>query len=597
MIGSDAVTGDGGWLGGPAGSGSAGGGGLSAGRDNESQQLWEAADERYRAVLDSLAEIVFELDANLRFRFLSAAWERVMGVPAHVALGHRADELGIPAAHAAIAEELGRLVDGEADQASFELPAVIGGESGWLDMRVTAQRDPDGRFTGASGVMTDVSDRRRTEERLARLALHDPLTGLPNRSLLCDRVAQAMARSRRSQEIVAVLFIDLDHFKVLNDSLGHDAGDEVLAAVAARLAGSVRSTETVARVGGDEFVVVAEGLAEAEEALSIAARVHELLLEPVHVAGIEHLVAASIGVVTVAPGELRSANDLLAEADLAMYRAKERGRGRVEVFQEELRARAADRMSTEAALRRAIDGGELEVFYQPVIALGTGAVQGAEALVRWRHPERGLIPPALFVPTAEETGLIAPMTAFVLSRALRDFAGLEGLSVAVNISARQLIDLRFPDDVAAMIAASGIDASRVTLEITETAVLADPEASLVVLHRLRDQGLTLALDDFGTGYSALAHLQQLPVGCVKIDRSFVDGITASATDRALVQAVAGLASALNLRLVAEGVESEAQAAVLRTMDCPSAQGFLYAKPLPFDEFLAFVEAHEARRAA
>ncbi|MEZ5266320.1 MAG: EAL domain-containing protein [Acidimicrobiales bacterium] len=581
---------------GPCGEGERAAPARSAGRDNDTAVPWEAADARYRAVLDSLAEIVFELDTNLRFSFLSAAWARIMGVPLADALGRRLDELAAPAAESAIVEELATVTGGAADLVSFEIPALIGGEAGWLDVRMSASGRPTAR-SGGVGVMTDVTERRRTEERLAHLALHDPLTGLPNRSLLCDRIAQAMGRARRTRETVAVLFIDLDHFKVLNDSLGHDAGDELLAAVAARLAGAVRATETVARLGGDEFVVVAEGLLQPEEALTIAERVHAVLRDPVGIGGIDHPVGASIGVVTVAPDELRSPTDLLAEADLAMYRAKERGRGRVEVFEEALRARAANRMSTEAALRRAIDGGELEVFYQPVMALRSGTVQGAEALVRWRDPERGLVPPGLFVPTAEETGLITPMTRFVLSRALQDFAGLEGLTVAVNISARQLIDQHFPDDVAELIADSGIDPARVTLEITETAVLADPESSLLVLHRLREQGLTLALDDFGTGYSALAHLQQLPVGCVKIDHSFVDGITASPTDRALVQAVAGLASALNLRLVAEGVESEAQAAVLRTMDCPSAQGYLYAKPMPFDEFLDFVARHEAERAA
>ncbi len=570
---------------------------VSAGRDNRALDVWAPADERYRVVLDSLSEIVFELDVDLRFCFLSAAWERVMGLPTQRALGQFATDVAMPAAHAAITEELGRLMDGDAERVSFEIPAMVYGQPGWLDVRLTAHRDQQGAFNGATGVMTDVTARRRTEERLAHLALHDPLTGLPNRSLLCDRLSQAMGRSRRAQETVAVLFIDLDHFKVVNDSLGHDAGDELLAEVAARLSAAVRATETVARVGGDEFVVVAEGLLDATEALSIAERLQDALRHPLPVAGIDHLLHASIGVVMVAPGELRPVTDLLAEADLAMYRAKERGRGRVEVFEEHLRTKAADRMSTEAALRRAIEEGELEVFYQPVIALVSGRVQGAEALVRWRHPERGLIPPGMFIPTAEETGLIAPMTAFVLRQALTDFAALGDLSVAINVSARQLIDAAFPAEVAAMMADTGIDPNRVTLEITETAVLADPESSLVILHQLRDQGITLALDDFGTGYSALAHLQQLPVGCVKIDRSFVDGITASSTDRALVQAVAGLAAALNLRLVAEGVESEAQAAVLRTMDCPSAQGFLYARPLPYGEFLEFLAADQQRDAA
>jgi EAL domain-containing protein (putative c-di-GMP-specific phosphodiesterase class I) len=235
-------------------------------------------------------------------------------------------------------------------------------------------------------------------------------------------------------------------------------------------------------------------------------------------------------------------------------------------------------MSTEAALRSALERGEFEVFYQPVVALDSGDVQGAEALIRWRHPERGLVPPVCFIPTAEETGLIAPITSFVLGSALRAFAGIDDLTVAVNVSARQLLDTGFPAEVARQIEQTGIDAHRVTLEITETAVITDPETSLRVLHQLREQGLTLALDDFGTGYSALSHLQQLPVGCVKIDRSFVDGIIASKTDRALVHAVAGLASALDLRLVAEGVETEEQAFELKALGCDELQGFLLGRP-------------------
>ena len=272
-----------------------------------------------------------------------------------------------------------------------------------------------------------------------------------------------------------------------------------------------------------------------------------------------------------------------------MYRAKERGRNRVELFHDDLRVRNAERMNIEAELRQGLAEHRFEVFYQPVVALADGRVEGAEALIRWHHPQRGLVGPAHFIPIAEATALIGPLTELVLATALREFAPLAPLTVAVNVSAHQLVDTAFPAAMARHVAESGIDPARITLEITETAVLADPEVSRHVLNQLRQLGVTLALDDFGTGYSALAHLQQLPVGCVKIDRSFVEGLTVSETDRALVRAVAGLAAALGLRLVAEGVEQQAQADLLEAMGCPSAQGSLFSPPLPFPAFLAFMQ--------
>ncbi len=541
------------------------------------------------SVADGLSEVVFELDLQLRCRWLSAAYRRVFGTPPEALLGRPLTDIAAPRAQATLRQVLVPLAQGEVDHVAVEVPTGAAGAPRWLEVRVTARRDEAGTLLGLCGLLIDVTARRGHEVAVARMALHDSLTGLANRSLLADRIAQALVRATQTPAGVAVLFIDLDHFKVVNDTLGHEAGDALLVAVAARLSATARGAETVARVGGDEFVVVAEGLRDRSEALVLAKRIQEALGQPISLGGVAHRIQASIGVASVGAGEHRPVTDLLAEADLAMYRAKERGRNRVELFHDDLRVRNAERMNIEAELRQGLAEHRFEVFYQPVVALADGRVEGAEALIRWHHPQRGLVGPAHFIPIAEATALIGPLTELVLATALREFAPLAPLTVAVNVSAHQLVDTAFPAAMARHVAESGIDPARITLEITETAVLADPEVSRHVLNQLRQLGVTLALDDFGTGYSALAHLQQLPVGCVKIDRSFVEGLTVSETDRALVRAVAGLAAALGLRLVAEGVEQQAQADLLEAMGCPSAQGSLFSPPLPFPAFLAFLQ--------
>ncbi len=437
-------------------------------------------------------------------------------------------------------------------------------------------------------MVQDVSDRKRAERDLAHQALHDALTGLPNRSLFQDRLSQALARMDRSSSLLAVLFVDLDRFKVINDSLGHDAGDRLLVISAQRLFSALRPADTVARFGGDEFVVLCEELEDVTEATRLAQRLADALAEPV-VEGAEELrVAASIGI-AVATSSQPTPEELLRDADAAMYRAKDRGRGRFEIFDEAMRARAMGRLQIENGLHRALQHDELRVFYQPVVSVSTERIVGTEALVRWEHPDRGLLEPAEFIGVAEECGLIIPLGAWVLEQACRQAQRWNTppggvLEVAVNLSSRQLLQPDLVEQVQAMVSESGVDPElmHMCLEITESAMMDDAVVTMRTLERLRELGVRIAVDDFGTGYSSLAYLSRFPVDVLKIDRSFVAGLGERDQSRAIVASIVELGHALGLEVVAEGVETDEQLLLLREVGCDLAQGFLLARPQPAD---------------
>ncbi|HEY2812657.1 MAG TPA: PAS domain S-box protein [Acidimicrobiales bacterium] len=460
-----------------------------------------------------------------------------------------------------------------------------------------AHRDSEGGIEFVSSVTRDISERKAFEERLEYQATHDPLTGLPNRTLFLDRLELALARSRRSNRMVAVLFCDLDHFKVVNDSLGHSAGDRLLVAMAQRLRDALRPGDTVARFGGDEFVILCDELTTQQDAVYIAERIHRAVVEPLTVGSTEVFAAMSIGIAFARADT--GPETMIRDADAAMYLAKERGRARYEVYDETMRATLVERLDVESALRRALTRHELRVFYQPTIDLATGAIVGVEALLRWDHPERGLLTPADFIDVAEETGLIVPIGAWVIEQACRQAQrwqvsrpAAEHLLVSVNLSGRQLDTPTLIDTVREVIERTGVDPSLLGLEITESVVMRDPVASTVALQALKDLGVRLAVDDFGTGYSSLAYLRRFPVDLLKVDRAFVDGLgpdTGNAEDRAIVAAVVSLAHTLGMQAIAEGVETAEQLAELRALDCDMAQGFLMAKPLTapaLDDLLA-----------
>ena len=447
----------------------------------------------------------------------------------------------------------------------------------------------------------DVTGRRELEERLAHKALHDELTGLPNRTLFINRLGHALARKERTRGKVAVLFMDLDNFKYVNDSLGHEAGDALLVGVAERIEGCLRPGDTAARLGGDEFVVLLEDVPDARGAGLVASRIAEALRDPFVVDGHELFVSTSVGVAMSGFDDDRP-GDLLKNADLAMYRAKEEGKDGHAVFEPGMSVRARERLGMEGALRRALDeGGEgFAVHYQPKVSLETGGIIGFEALVRWEHPERGPLAPAEFIPVAEENGLIVPLGTWVLGEACRQarawherYPADPPLTISVNLSARQFRQANLTKTVADVLGETGLDPRSLILEITESAVMDDARANAETLRELKALGVRIAIDDFGTGYSSLAYLKRFPVDFLKIDRSFVDGLGEDSDDEGIVSSVVNLAHTLNLQAVAEGVETEKQRSRLRSMNCELAQGFYFSEPSTAEAASALLEEHRA----
>jgi diguanylate cyclase (GGDEF)-like protein len=436
---------------------------------------------------------------------------------------------------------------------------------------------------------------RRQMDEIEYRALYDDLTGLPNRTLFRDRVEQAILAARRNGTTAAVMLIDVDRFKEINDALGHDTGDLLLKELGTRLAAEIRASETFARLGGDEFAILLP-TASAEDATLLGSRVHVAFEKPFALRGLPLEVAASIGV-AVYPDHGEEVDTLLQHADVAMYAAKETHAGTA-VYDAEQDTNDADRLRLAGELRGAIETQELVVYFQPKAELESGRILGAEALVRWQHPERGFIPPNEFIPIAERTGLIKPLSRYVLAAAIEQCAawqaaGLE-LHVAVNLTIPDLLELELPDRIAALLEEKGVRPDRLELEITESTILADPFRVRVVLNRLNEMGIRLAIDDFGTGYSSLAYLRNLPVHAIKIDRSFVMGMSEDASDATIVRSTIDLAHNLGLEVVAEGVESQEVWDALRAQGCSLAQGYFIAKPAPPADLAALLAERAAR---
>ena len=456
---------------------------------------------------------------------------------------------------------------------------------------------------------SEASDRRAAQQELAHQALHDGLTGLPNRKMLLEHLRRLLAVADSDGTIVAALFVDLDNFKLINDTLGHHVGDELLRLVASRLRDSLRLTsrgdrplaDTVARFGGDEFVLVAMGLHSQSEALKIADRIASGFVQPFVIAGERLFVSASIGVATA--NERSTPDSLIRDADAAMYHAKAHGRARSALFDDEMRGRLLDRLSRESELRQALERHELTLYYQPMFSIQHGSIVGAESLVRWQHPDRGLLAADQFIPLAEETGLIAEIDHWVLREACRQLQEWRWLrtqpmeiTLSVNLSARHVQDSGFPDRLAAVLRESGVDPRSISLEITESVLIESSDSPVAVLEGLRALGPRLILDDFGTGYSSLSYLRRFPLDAVKLDRSFVAGIGQPGRDRELVGALLHLAEVLGLEVVAEGVETEEQLASLAELGCPLAQGYHLGRPMPPAALRDAVLATRARSA-
>jgi diguanylate cyclase (GGDEF)-like protein len=468
----------------------------------------------------------------------------------------------------------------------------------WIRDEAVLVRDEEDRPRFWQGVMSDITDRKALEEQLTHQALHDALTGLPNRAFFVDRLKQALSRAKRQSTKVAVLFMDLDNFKVINDSLGHEAGDALLVEVSGRLLKGLRPEDTAARLGGDEFVVLLEDLVEAGEAKRVAKRIMSWLRPPIAVEGRQTFVSASVGIALNESGQTQPA-ELMRDADAAMYKAKEDGG--LQIFEPSMRTWATSRLELENGLRQALEREEFEVYYQPQVDLRTGRTVGFEALVRWHHPERGMVSPSEFIPVAEETGLIVPLGWWVLKEACRQarewqeqYATDPPLLMNVNLSAKQLKRPDVVQTVERLLKETGMEPRFLSMDITETALIATPEnESTIALKRFRELGVWNSIDDFGTGYSSLAYLKRLPADILKVDKSFVDGLGETVEDMALVQLIVDTAHTLGMHVVAEGVESAEQAKQLKEMGCDIAQGYHFSEPLPPEAASAFLTKHGA----
>nr|HEV7954006.1 EAL domain-containing protein [Candidatus Acidoferrales bacterium] len=555
--------------------------------------------ERAEVTLNSIGDAVLSTDMRGNVTYLNAVAECMTG-------WKRAEATGRPLA------EIFNIIDGstrepsdnpmslavrENKTVSLTANCILIRRDGYespIEDSAAPIHDRSGHITGAVIVFHDVSAARQMSLQLSHLAQHDSLTDLPNRMLLNDRLQQAITMAKRHGYRIAVLFMDLDRFKHINDSLGHVIGDQLLQAVAARLERCVRESDTVGRQGGDEFVVVLSELEAAENAGISAAKLLAALTLPYHIGQHDISVPVSIGV-SIYPDDGDNAETLISNADIAMYHAKENGRNNYQFFKQEMNTRASERQFIEGGLRVALEHEEFSLHYQPKIDLGTGAVTGVEALLRWKHPERGFIPPAQFIPIAEDTGLIVPIGQWVLREACRQSrawldSGFAPVPMAVNISAVEFRSKDFVESVRAILHESKLDPQCLELELTESVLMKHAESTVTMLKALKEIGVRLTVDDFGTGYSSLSYLRQFPVDSLKVDQSFVHEISSDKDDAAIVSAVISMGNSLKKRVIAEGVETREQLDFLTAEGCEEAQGYYFNRPMVADQFAKLLEA-------
>ncbi len=553
------------------------------------QQL-EAELRLAASVFESSAEGIMITDTAHRIVSANAACEPITGYAPAELVGHTPHMLRSGRHEAEFYDQLAEAVGREGQWTGEVWNRRKDGHVYPQWMTVTAVKDAAGRPVNFISSFFDISARKEAEARIHFLAHHDALTGLPNRVLMQDRLGQALSTARRKPQRLAVMFMDLDRFKLINDSLGHDFGDALLEQVAARLGKSLREGETVARLGGDEFVIIVPGLQQSEDASQVAARILDAIGTPMQIRGQSFHVTASIGI-SIYPEDGDNGDMLLRNADTAMYHAKELGRDNFQFYTESLNAIVTERVQLESDMRRGLDKGEFVVHYQPQVDARNGRVVGAEALVRWRHPSQGMVAPDRFIPVAEDSGLIVPLGEFVMREACRQAAawqrGGEVLRIGVNISARQFSASNLLDTVRIALDDSGLGAELLELEITESMLMERPDEAARLLERLSDLGVRLAIDDFGTGYSSLSYLRRFAIDRLKVDQSFIQDLSHDPNDAAIVRAVISLAHTLNLEVIAEGVETTEHLAQLREWGCFDVQGYLFSRPLPPDEFERF----------
>jgi diguanylate cyclase (GGDEF)-like protein len=562
-------------------------------RQNSSLQ---SAERRFQGLVSGIDGVVWEAELPaMHFTYVSANAEAVTGHAAEEWLADaqfwgRVLSLAGDTAGDAAAFLKAETADGSLPPIEHRVASRSGGEDMWLRSYIALSHDDDGKQR-VRGVMVDVTAQKVSEQRLFQLAHYDSLTNLPNRQTFSERIRHAIAIATRRSTNLAVMFVDVDHFKTINDSLGHDAGDSVLRVVAERIAGCLRESDTVARIGGDEFVILIEEGGESFNGFEVvAAKLSKAVAQPVTINGYDLFVELSMGI-CVFPQDGSDAETLLRNADTAMYRAKSSGRNCWHFFDESMARSAARKLELETALRRAVERGELTLVYQPQVALDSGCIVGVEALLRWNRPNLGTVPPLEFIPLAEESGLIISIGNWVLETActqaakwLRENRGAQRM--AVNISARQIHHKDFVQQVARILVATGLPAEMLELEITESSILENLDETVRKLQQLKMMGMSIAIDDFGTGYSSLSYLKQLPLDRLKIDRSFVKDTPEDRDDCAIVNTIVAMSTSLGLSAIAEGVENRNQLEFLRAAGCNEIQGYLISKPLPAEEIAA-----------
>ncbi len=549
-----------------------------------SRQRLRQSEDELRTITDNIPALVAFVDNDQRYRFVNRNYERWLGMKPERMLGKTAREI-YEDKYETLQPCLERALAGQTFDVDHRIVSVKAAAGRWFNLMYMPKVADDGVVSGVYILGSDITDRKEAENRALFLAEHDELTTLPNRASFQSAVVRALDACTREASQFAVIFVDVDRFKVINDTLGHAAGDHLLQTLAGRMKQVVRGKDLVARMGGDEMCLLLHDVRDASHASEIAERVLAALKVPVELrTGIQHHVTVSAGV-AIFPQDGTDVETLLRHADIAMYRAKAAGRDGFALFGAHDGKPAEARLNLELELRRAIDLGELVLHYQPRVDVVTGRPLGMEALVRWQHPQRGLLSPAHFIDIAEETGLVVPMGTWVLHQAgqmLRrlEHGGAPGLTMSINVSARQFKSPRLVDEVAAMLAACGCEPHQIELELTESAVMDQPDLAEATMQRLKGLGVRLAMDDFGTGYSSLGALKRFPVDCVKIDRSFVNDIPGDAGDAALTRAIIAMGHSLGLHVVAEGVERRDQLDFLRAEGCDEYQGYYFAKPLP-----------------
>ena len=554
-----------------------------------SQEALRESESRFRSLTQLSSDMYWEQDEHFRFTSMSGTGSERVNARSFTTIGKKRWEQNyINMSADQWAEHIAAL---EAHNPFRDMELCRLDDSGkkvWISISGEPVFDSSGAFTGYRGVGKDITERKHDEEHIQFLANHDALTSLPNRAMFSDVLNLTIQNARRYNRSFAVLFIDLDRFKNINDTLGHDAGDKLLQEMGTRLTQTVRASDVVARLGGDEFVVLVQEVAESRQVAPVARKILSALVEPLVMQGQECRVTASIGI-CMYPSEAKDEKALMKNADIAMYRAKEDGKNTYKFYSEEINIHSFERMALETSLRRGLERNEFFLHYQAKLDLRTGRITGSEALVRWQHPDLGVVPPAQFIPLAEETGLIVPIGKWVLNTACAQNVawqreGLPPLCISVNLSARQFADEGLLEDIAAALKSTGLRPELLELELTESMVIQNTERAGKVLAEIKKMGVRLAIDDFGVGYSSLTHLKRFPIDTLKVDRSFIRDLPQDLDDKAITEAIIAMGKSLNLTVVAEGVETLEQETFLRDHNCDETQGFYFSKPIAPDQF-------------